>query len=71
MAALPSNEPTNGTHSFIPQDSDEAIAHHLVRYSELVSNDLESKPITEKMDHWYLDLKKNLMVRPRSLLSTG
>lgn len=35
---------------------------HLVRYSELATSNLESKPITEKMDHWYLDLKKNLMV---------
>lgn len=46
----------------ISSDYDDPIAHHLLRYSELISNDLEEKPITEKMDHWYLDLKKNLMV---------
>ena len=62
MAASSSNEPGHGSHSLVPQDCDDAIAHHLLRYSELVSHDLESKPITEKMDHWYLDLKKNLMV---------
>jgi hypothetical protein len=47
----------------ISKDYDDPIAHHLLRYSELISNELESKPITEKMDHWYLDLKKNLMVK--------
>jgi len=36
---------------------------HFLRYSEMISDDLEAKPITEKMDHWYLDLKKNLMVK--------
>jgi hypothetical protein len=40
-------------------DWNDPIVNHLVRYSEFASNDLESKPITEKMDHWYLDLKKN------------
>jgi hypothetical protein len=44
-------------------DWNDPIVNHLVRYSEFASNDLESKPITEKMDHWYLDLKKNLMVK--------
>lgn len=44
-------------------DCGDPMVHHLFRYSELVSNELEAKPITEKMDHWYLDLKKNLMVK--------
>jgi hypothetical protein len=56
-AAISSNE-----QQLTPHGCDDPIVHHLLRYSELVSNDLESKPITEKMDHWYLDLKKNLMV---------
>lgn len=44
------------------KETDDPLVPHLVRYSELVSHDLESKPINEKMDHWYLDMKKNLMV---------
>lgn len=47
----------------LSKDFDDPLVPHLVRYSELVSNDLESKPINEKMDHWYLDMKKNLMVK--------
>ncbi|CAF4863576.1 unnamed protein product, partial [Rotaria magnacalcarata] len=42
-------------------ECDDPLVHQLFRYTESVSNELESKPITEKMDHWYLDLKKNLM----------
>jgi hypothetical protein len=39
------------------------ISHiDLLHYSELIGSNLETKPMTEKMDHWYLDLKKNLMV---------
>jgi hypothetical protein len=45
------------------REYDDPLVHHVLRYSELMSNNLESKPITEKMDHWYLDLKKNLMVK--------
>ncbi len=56
---------THGQHNtenqLTPNEYD-PIVHHLLRYSELISTDLESKPINEKMDHWYLDLKKNLMV---------
>lgn len=43
--------------------------NHLLRYSEMISSDLESRPITEKMDHWYLDLKKNLMVNKNASAS--
>lgn len=59
-AAGSSNE--QQPHRLISSEYDDPITHHLLRYSELISNDLEEKPITEKMDHWYLDLKKNLMV---------
>ncbi|CAF1334199.1 unnamed protein product [Adineta steineri] len=55
------NEQQNIENSVTPRDCDDPIVHHLLRYSEFMSNNLESKPITEKMDHWYLDLKKNLM----------
>jgi hypothetical protein len=59
------NEQQNRDNQLTPRDYDDPIAHHLLRYSELISNDLESKPITEKMDHWYLDLKKNLIVKQK------
>jgi hypothetical protein len=49
---------------------DDPIADHLLHYSELRTSNLESKPITEKMDYWYLDLKKNFQVKRNiSLLS--
>lgn len=51
----------------LSKDYDDPLTQHLLRYSELISNDLEEKPITEKMDHWYLDLKKNLMVTKKSV----
>lgn len=62
-AAVSLIDQENNENQLSPKDYDDPIVHHLLRYSELVSNDLESKPITEKMDHWYLDLKKNLMVK--------
>ncbi|CAF0893486.1 unnamed protein product [Didymodactylos carnosus] len=37
-----------------------SIDQHLARYSELIAVDMETKPLTEKMDHWYLDFKKSL-----------
>ncbi|CAF0871316.1 unnamed protein product, partial [Adineta ricciae] len=55
------NEQHNDDNQMTPKDCDDPLVHHLLRYSEFMSNNLESKPITEKMDHWYLDLKKNLM----------
>ena len=60
--SLPAGNQQHAEHRLASLDCDDPLAHHLVRYSDLMSNELESKPITEKMDHWYLDLKKNLMV---------
>lgn len=66
-ATSPSNEQqAHADSQLTPRDCDDPLVHHLMRYSELMSNSLEAKPITEKMDHWYLDLKKNLMVLPIS-----
>jgi hypothetical protein len=48
---------------------DDSASHQFLRCSELKTSDLETKPITEKMDHWYLDLKKNLMVKSIHLFS--
>ena len=56
------NEQQYRENQLLSKDYDDPLAQHLFRYSEFVSNDLEAKPINEKMDHWYLDLKKNLMV---------
>ncbi len=65
-AAVSVIEQENGENRLTPKDYDDPIVHHLLRYSEFMSNDLETKPINEKMDHWYLDLKKNLMVKKHS-----
>ncbi|CAF4289099.1 unnamed protein product [Rotaria sp. Silwood2] len=35
--------------------------HMTMSNNELVTFDLETKLITEKLDHWYLDMKKNLI----------
>ncbi|CAF0799774.1 unnamed protein product [Rotaria sordida] len=55
------NEQQNTGNQLISKECDDPLVHHLFRYTESISNELESKPITEKMDHWYLDLKKNLI----------
>lgn len=60
---FPRNVEENFDHQILSRDSSNAMVNHLVRYSNTVSAEFESKPITEKMDHWYLDMKKNLMVR--------
>lgn len=56
------NEQQNTGKQLLPSECNDPLIHHLFRYTESLSNELESKPITEKMDHWYLDLKKNLIV---------
>jgi len=45
---------------------DDSASPQYLRCSQLKTSDLE---ITEKMDHWYLDLKKNLMVKSIHLFS--
>ncbi|CAF5193996.1 unnamed protein product, partial [Rotaria magnacalcarata] len=60
-AAFSINEQQKTDKQLMLSECDDPLVHQLFRYTESVSNELESKPITEKMDHWYLDLKKNLM----------
>ncbi|CAF3402941.1 unnamed protein product [Rotaria sp. Silwood1] len=55
------NEQQNTENQLTSKECNDPLVHHLFRYTESISNELESKPITEKMDHWYLDLKKNLI----------
>jgi len=49
----------------IDLSSPEKSRDDLLHYSELLASNLETKPMTEKMDYWYLDLKKNLMVKKK------
>ena len=57
------NEQKQEGNYFTSKEHDDSPCH-----LESISHDLEAKPITEKMDHWYLDLKKNLMVKSIFLL---
>jgi hypothetical protein len=52
----------------IDLSSPEKSRDDLLHYSELLASNLETKPMTEKMDYWYLDLKKNLMVTKKRFL---
>jgi hypothetical protein len=52
----------------IDLSSPEKSRDDLLHYSELLASNLETKPMTEKMDYWYLDLKKNLMVKKKRFL---